>query len=86
MTEFVAARAVHFRRGLKVLTKAINHSFIRKKASNKQEAEGREERQKRQKTQKEEDDKTKEQKRGEQNQHKYSLRSGRFRVEDTQPD
>ena len=58
----------------------------RKQENNKQEAEGREERQKRQKTQKEEDDKTKEQKRGEQNQHKYSLRSGRFRVEDTQPD
>ena len=28
VAEFVAARAVHFRRGLKILTKAINHSFI----------------------------------------------------------
>ena len=38
------------------------------------------------KPQKEEDDKMKKQKQGEQNQYIYSLRSGRLKVEDTQPD
>ena len=52
---------------------------------NKRQKEGKQDR-KGKKTQKEADDKMKEQKRGEQNQYKYSLRSGRFRVEDTQPD
>ena len=62
----------------------------RRQKDNKQGAEGGEVGQKleRQKTQNKEDDKMRKQKQleGEQNQYIYSLRSGRFKVEDTQPD
>jgi hypothetical protein len=56
-----------------------------RRTTNKMQKEGKQDR-KGKKTQKEADDKMKEQKRGEQNQYTYSLGSGRFRVEDTQPD
>ena len=90
MARNVAARAAHFGRGLNFFTGSNNlkpfiHSFILGNKEQREEEE-EEEGQKRQKKQRRKEGDTETQKQEEREQYACSLRSGRFRVENMQPD